>query len=374
MTAPNKLRDRLRFPVGGRSVRRVRQDAKSAAQDSGVPYTRELTKLARMNGCPMSWNRAMEYLEQYDRVSQVQGSGLPEYADNELMSAPGRITLITGDSGTSLHSATREWLGSQMMEDDSVTAVVYRDRFLTPGRNANLGLETFWFRGAEVGDVLNNEQMSTQEAMALADEMIHAGNRINSGIDDFNEWRTDLMKRYFIHSSNQFPGEKFRWSDSVLYVASTPNTLRETTEALTAAQLGAKTILINSYASSWDHALTPDTWGLTDKDPFLMKELLSRVDTVLHRTKAHVSTEGVVMGHSIATVTPQTNAALDQGGIDIHEWREIVGEGRSSYSQDIEYQITAGTVPEVLGISALEQLEVPAVSQSRKTDFTFQVA
>lgn len=351
------LQDRLRFPVGGRSAGRLRKDARQASRLNGTKYNQQLNQLVRQHGLPLGWAQAMDYLVQYDRISPRQGNALPAIIADNLIPEGGRVTLFGGSPSCSTHQAVRE-LVLNAFADPSITATIYQDDLLEPNRFKHVGNEHFWFHGSEITDVLNNEDIEIDQAIALADEMRHARDRIDNGHQAFCDWREQMNANGYVYASRHFPSQKIRWNESVLYVGSTPITFAGTSDAVSAATLGGRTLCINNLAPSWHSLMSPETWGLEHNEghEVLLKELFARTDLVVHREKIFSTAIGSVIGHSYAKVDPNLSEALANDEIGLDEWRQEVAEARVGVDQDIINQIESGALPVKVGEKALARV------------------
>lgn len=353
--------DRLRFPVAGRSVKRVKRDAKLSSRESGQRYNHELNRLCRAYGLPLAWSDSVKYLEQYNRLQPANEQGLPESVIEHLIPDSTRITLVTGDCGSATHSATRNALAGLLARDSGLTALVYQDELLAPNRHKHIGHERPWLDGTEIADVLNDERLPAEEAATLADELTYTRQRMDEGVTDFNRWRSGMMKELYVHSSSLFPGSRFRWNSGVLYVSASPTSLRGTTETLSANLLGARAISINAYIPEWGQAFSPKSWGLPDNNEILLTELLSKVDTIVHRKTIVTDVGHKVFCHSHSVIDPAVSAELSDGTISLRDWQDAVNGERVAYSDDIirlreEKKISDGIADMALG--KIEQINL----------------
>lgn len=71
MSAKRKPDSHLKFP-SGRSVRRLREDAKALARERGIPVPKALDELAAKNGIAKPWDEALRMLTQAAPVIQIQ--------------------------------------------------------------------------------------------------------------------------------------------------------------------------------------------------------------------------------------------------------------------------------------------------------------
>lgn len=372
--ASEQLRNRLRFPVGGRSVARIKQDAKALSRSSEVSHSKALDQISRQYGIPLPWNEALAFLEQYDRLIADRGQGFPGALAEAWLPTPGGVTLMTAGPATGLHAITRG-LAADMVAQGNVTAIAYQDAYLVPGKNDQIGNERRWLAGAEIGDILNSESLPIDEAIALASEMTLCRDRMQQGIRALNEWRTELMQSVFCHTSRTFPGERFKWSEDVLYVGATPYTLQYTTDALSAAQLGARCVCVNNFATSWEEAMRPVTWGVRSKDQEspIMHELLSRVELVVNRQTVLATAEGPVIAHQYAFVPTELSSALRENQCSVAEWVEEVTHLRVPFADDIEQQVQSGAISQRRGEQALEAV-APSEPTPASSTISFRVA
>lgn len=356
------LQDRLRFPVGGRSAGRVRKDARQASRLNGTKLNQQMNQLVRQHGLPLGWAQAMDYLVQYDRISPRQGNAVPAIIADHLIPAGGRVTLFGGTPASSTHQTARELILAGFA-DPKITATIYQDDLLEPNRYKHVGNEHFWFHGSEITDVLNNEDIDIEQAIELSGEMLHARHRIDRGHQAFCEWREQMNAMGYVYASCHFPSQKIRWNESVLYVSSTPITLSGTSDAVSAATLGARTLCINNLAPSWHSLMSPETWGLENNEgqEILLKELCARTDLVVHREKILATAMGSVIGHSYALVDPELSEALANDEIELDDWRQEVTASRVGVEQDIINQIESGALPEKIGEQALARVQETTV-------------
>ncbi len=99
--------DSRQFP-SGRSVRNARKDAKRLARSTGISVSAAQDQIAKDNGCPQGWGRAMPTLPKRGATLDTQNKGIPRMSANDVQAILEREPWLTRFGHGPSDSSVRE--------------------------------------------------------------------------------------------------------------------------------------------------------------------------------------------------------------------------------------------------------------------------